>query len=106
MKEIELLVTLNHPNIIKLYEIWETDNKCYLVMEYCKGGELFDYIIKHERMSEAIAANIMKRLLSGLHYLHSNNIAHRDIKPENLMLKNPEDITSIKFIDFGLGKNF
>ena len=92
--------------MIKLYEIWLQPDKCFLVIEYCEGGELFDYILRNKKLSEHIAARIMKQLFSGLNYLHSNLIAHRDIKPENIMLKKVDDISEIKFIDFGFSKNF
>lgn len=60
MKEIEILVTLDHPNVIKLYEIWEYEDLCFLVMEYCEGGELFDYILRNRDMGEITAVKIMK----------------------------------------------
>lgn len=79
---------------------------CFLVLEYCCGGELFNFIIERKHLTEKEAAFIMKQLLSALVYLHSNNISHRDIKPENFMLKTAGDPTCVKMIDFGLSKDF
>lgn len=73
---------------------------------YCEGGELFYYVIQHKTLTENEAAMIMKQSFSALKYLHENNISHRDIKPENFLLKNKEDITNIKMIDFGLSKDY
>lgn len=96
----------DHPNIIKLYEIWEWNDVCFLVLEYCDGGELFQYIIDKKFLSEDVAAYIMKQLFSALEYLHSKSISHRDIKPENFLLFKQNDLTCIKMIDFGLSKDF
>lgn len=97
---------LDHPNIIKLYEIWEWNEVCFLVLEYCQGGELFHYIIEKKYLSEDVAAYIMKQLFAALDYLHSKRISHRDIKPENFMLYKKDDMTCIKMIDFGLSKDY
>jgi calcium-dependent protein kinase len=86
INEINILKVLDHPNIIKLHEIWEWNEVCFLVLEYCDGGELFHYILDKKHLSEAEAAMIMKQLFSALVYVHSMNISHRDIKPENFML--------------------
>mmetsp|Transcript_19140 Transcript_19140/g.34908 ORF Transcript_19140/g.34908 Transcript_19140/m.34908 type:complete len:506 (-) Transcript_19140:2424-3941(-) len=99
--EIEVLRTLDHPNILKLYEFYE-DSKCfYLVTEYLAGGELFDFIIKQQALSESMAAQVMNQLLSAVNYCHKNNIVHRDLKPENLLLAEAGSLSQIKVIDFG-----
>ncbi|CDW81524.1 protein kinase domain containing protein [Stylonychia lemnae] len=99
-------VSQDHPNIIKLYEIWEWQSICFLVTEYCEGGELFYFIVQRRFLNEREAALIMKQSFSALKYLHENKISHRDIKPENFLLKYKEDITNMKLIDFGLSKDY
>mmetsp|Transcript_23328 Transcript_23328/g.23070 ORF Transcript_23328/g.23070 Transcript_23328/m.23070 type:complete len:313 (+) Transcript_23328:168-1106(+) len=103
-KELSILRVMDHPNIVKILETYETDRICYLVMELCEGGELFDRIIQEKNLSEAHAAFIMRKLFSALSYCHDQGICHRDLKPENLMFltKNPD--SDIKLIDFGLAK--
>ena len=104
-REIDILIKLDHPNIIKLYEVYENEDFIYIVMELCNGGELFDRIIKRTEMgnpfTEKEAATIFKQLMSAVSYCHSNKIVHRDLKPENLLLLNNDDDTHIKIIDFG-----
>ena len=109
--EIELLRKMDHPNIVKLYEIFESDRSLYLIMEECKGGEVFSKIIERINAklmySEKDAANIIKQVISCINYCHNKNICHRDLKPENLLyLKDgPEKDNIIKVIDFGLSQN-
>ena len=109
-REIEILRKADHPNIIKLYEIFESKRSFYLIMEECKGGEVFDHIIEHiqnkEMYSEKNAAIILRQMMSAVEYCHNNGIAHRDLKPENLLYLNQgsEDNNSIKVIDFGLSQ--
>lgn len=103
---MNILKGLDHPNIYKLYETWETDRIWFLSTEYCKGGELFYYIVKQEskHLNEGEAAQIMRQGFSALKYLHENSICHRDIKPENFLLYKEKDPDNIKLIDFGLAK--
>ena len=107
-REIEILRKADHPNIIKLYEIFESKRSYYLIMEECKGGEVFDRIIEHiqkkDMYSEKDASIILRQMMSAVEYCHNNGIAHRDLKPENLLYLNdgPEDNNPIKVIDFGL----
>jgi len=104
--EIAILKTVDHPNIIKLFDCYYDNNFFYMVEEYCSGGDLFDYIQKIKNFSEKIAATIFNQLLSAINHLHKKNIVHRDIKPENIVFipleenKNNNDIF-IKLIDFG-----
>ena len=98
-KEIKILKELRHKNIIQLYEIMESENKLYIVMEYCEGKELFDYIIKRKHLTEKEACRFFQQIINGVEYLHLNNITHRDLKPENLLLTNKK---RIKISDFGL----
>ncbi len=88
LKEIELLVSLDHPSIIKVFEYFYKNKNFYVIQEYCKGGELYEEIYQIESFTEKDAAIIMYQLLSAVCYLHSNNIVHRDLKPENIMQEN------------------
>ncbi len=104
------MVKLDHPNVIKLYEIYEDNRYLYLVMEECSGGELFDRIIdrisKQKMFTEKEAAGIFKQLMSAICYCHSAGICHRDLKPENLLFLNSTDESPLKVIDFGLSRIF
>eukprot|EP00033_Pygsuia_biforma_P005655 GCRY01006246.1.p1 GENE.GCRY01006246.1~~GCRY01006246.1.p1 ORF type:complete len:301 (+),score=60.40 GCRY01006246.1:206-1108(+) len=98
-REIDILKKLSHPNIVQLLDVVDTPKHLYVVMEYCDGGELFDYIVAQGRVNEKQTRIYFRQLISALHYLHSNNVAHRDLKPENLLLS--EDCKTLKLIDFG-----
>lgn len=106
LNEINILKKMDHPNIVKLYEFYEDETYFHLVTEYIAGGELFDYIIHSKMLSEPIAANFMRQILSAISYCHDNNIAHRDIKPENLLLDKEGEQAIIKIIDFGKSVEF
>ena len=107
-QETNILIKLDHPNIIKLYEIYETEDYFYLVMELCSGGELFDRILSNiesgKPFTEEKAAIIFQQMMSAINYCHKNNIVHRDLKPENLLLLNESPDSPIKVIDFGMSK--
>ena len=111
-REINILIKTDHPHIIKLYEIFESQRSLYLVMEECKGGEVFDRIIEHiqskKMYSEKDAANMFQQVMSAIEYCHNNGICHRDLKPENLLYLNAgnEKDNPIKVIDFGLSQIF
>lgn len=104
--EINILKTLDHPNVIKLYETFEDTNNYYMIFELCKGGELFDTIIDNGYFSEKEAKMIFKCIIKALHHCHKNGICHRDIKPENFMFADKSDFESLKMIDFGLSTIF
>ena len=104
-KEINILKSLDHPNIIKVYEFFKTEKYIYIINELCTGGELFEKIVAVNHFSEAVACNIMRQLLSAVAYCHENGVIHRDLKPENILIENSKeknkDFFHIKIIDFG-----
>eukprot|EP01125_Pyxidicula_operculata_P019835 TRINITY_DN721_c0_g1_i1.p1 TRINITY_DN721_c0_g1~~TRINITY_DN721_c0_g1_i1.p1 ORF type:complete len:340 (+),score=71.61 TRINITY_DN721_c0_g1_i1:175-1194(+) len=102
--EVDILLKLDHPNIVKLLDLFDTERYLYLVMELVTGGELFDRIVEREQYSERDAREVMKQLFNAIAYIHSKGIVHRDLKPENLLLETTEDDTTIKLTDFGLSK--
>ncbi len=102
MNEIAIMKSLDHPNIVRIYEYFQDDRYMFIVMELVKGGELFDKIIEAHHFSESVAANIFHQLLSAVNYLHKHSIVHRDIKPENILF----DGEHIKIIDFGTSRIF
>ena len=103
LKEIQMLVSLDHPNIIKVFEYFEDEQNYYVVEELAVGGELYEQIAKLNSFSEKIAALIMRQILSAVVYLNENDIVHRDLKPENMLLesKSSLDDLHIKLVDFG-----
>ena len=102
LKEIEVLIKLEHPNIIKIFEYFTDDLNYYLITEYISGGELYEGLVKMLNFNEFKCAFILNQIISAVYYLHSNNIVHRDIKPENILISNSnKDLLSIKLIDFG-----
>ena len=99
--EVNILKSLDHPNIIRLYEFYQDEKNYYIITELCSGGELFDRIISGGTLSESVAADYIQQILSVLVYLHDRKIVHRDLKPENLLMSNPSNEAKIKVIDFG-----
>ncbi|XP_067935041.1 maternal embryonic leucine zipper kinase-like isoform X2 [Watersipora subatra] len=97
--EINAMKELCHQHICKLYEVIETADKFFLVLEYCPNGELFDYIVSKDRLYEPEARHLFRQIVSAVAFIHENGYAHRDLKPENLLL---DDDQNIKLIDFGL----
>ena len=104
--EISLLKIIRHKNIIKLYEVIETPQKIYLIMEFCEGGELFDYIVKKDNLTERQSCHFFHEIIEALDYLHSLNIVHRDLKPENLLIEKINKKLSLKLIDFGISNTY
>ena len=102
-KEIKILKSIRHKNIIQLFDIMESKTNLYFVIEYCKGGELFDYIVKNKRLNEGEACVFFQQIINGVEYLHKQGIIHRDLKPENLLL---DYNNNIKISDFGLSTFF
>ncbi|ESO88405.1 hypothetical protein LOTGIDRAFT_126136, partial [Lottia gigantea] len=99
-REVQIMKLLNHPHIIKLFQVMETTNMLYLVSEYAPHGEIFDYIAQHGRMMESEARRKFWQILSAVEYCHNRNIVHRDLKAENLLM---DANLNIKIADFGFG---
>ena len=99
LREMSILLQMDHPNVIKTYEIISDSMRYYIIMEYCSKGELFDLIVKESHFSEEKSALFFYQIISGVEYIHSKKICHRDLKPENLLLNSDEEL---KIIDFGL----
>ncbi|XP_004423768.1 PREDICTED: maternal embryonic leucine zipper kinase [Ceratotherium simum simum] len=97
--EIDALKNLRHQHVCQLYHVLETADKIFMVLEYCPGGELFDYIISQDRLSEEETRVVFRQIVAAVAYVHSQGYAHRDLKPENLLF---DEYHKLKLIDFGL----
>jgi len=104
--EISILSKVHHENIVRLYDLYQIDNKIYLIMELVTGGELFDDIVRRGKYTESDAAKIVQKILLAIDYLHGMGIAHRDLKPENLLLSDKSKNGKVMISDFGLSKIF
>jgi len=102
-REVRIMKTLDHPNIVKLFQVIETEKTLYLVMEYASGGEVFDYLVLHGRMKEKEARAKFRQIVSAVQYCHQKKIIHRDLKAENLLL---DSEMNIKIADFGFSNEF
>lgn len=102
-REVRIMKMLDHPNIVKLYQVIETEKTLYLVMEYASGGEVFDYLVAHGRMKEKEARAKFRQIVSAVQYCHQKRIIHRDLKAENLLL---DAEMNIKIADFGFSNEF
>ena len=103
LNEVSLLKSLRHPNIVKLYDFFETPKRFYIVMQKC-SDDVLDRVASMKRYTEKEARELSAGLLKGVKYLHERKIAHRDIKPQNLLLNTENDNTSVKICDFGFAK--
>lgn len=110
INEINVLKSLDHPNIMKVYEYFNTPKCLYIVSELCTGGELYDKITSNKCFNEELSAYVMKQLLSAVDFCHQNGIIHRDLKPENILIESEEEARkeffTIKVIDFGTSDKF
>jgi serine/threonine protein kinase len=100
-QEVRLLEQLRHPNIVPIVECLFEDNFIFVIMEYCSGGELFEFLVKHGRLHEPQCRRLFTDIISAISYIHAHGIAHRDIKPENILLS---DSMTAKVGDLGLCK--
>lgn len=104
LTEIEILSSLDHPHIIKLYETFDEGDDFYIVTELVEGGELFDRIVSKAHYTEKEARDLIKLVLETMAYMHGAGIVHRDLKPENLLLCSETDDSDLKIADFGFAK--
>lgn len=105
LSEIVILKRIKHPNIIAMHDIIEASRRIYLILEYCRGGDLSMYIQRHGRVSEAVAKHFMQQLANGLQVLRDHNLIHRDLKPQNLLLSTTDDNSVLKIADFGFARS-
>jgi 5'-AMP-activated protein kinase, catalytic alpha subunit len=98
-KELKILRKARHPNIIQLYEILEDGHYYYLVTEFASRGEMFEHIVRNEKLTEFEASKFIQQLLNAIEYLHELGVVHRDLKPENILL---DYKYNVKIVDFGL----
>ncbi|XP_021686651.2 serine/threonine-protein kinase ATG1t isoform X6 [Hevea brasiliensis] len=103
--ELNFLSSVNHPNIISLFDVFQVESCIFLVLEFCKGGNLASYIRLHGRVQEEITRRFMQQLGAGLEILQSHHIIHRDLKPENILLSGQEADVILKIADFGLSRS-
>ena len=102
-RENEIILKFNHINIVYVYQIIDEPENYFIIMEYCKSGDLFDYIVANKRLNEDEASVFFYQLINGVEYLHKLGYAHRDLKPENLLLSKNK---TLKIIDFGLSREY
>ena len=103
-REIYVLATLTHPNIMRLYEVVDTRTHVHLVMELCHGRNLYHFVKRRkpdQRLPEPEAAHIFRQVVSAIAYMHSVKVVHRDLKLENILINDAKNVNEIKLIDFG-----
>lgn len=106
IKEVEIISSLDHPNIIKFFETYHDEFYFHIVMELCSGKEVFDKIVEEDYLTEAKVAKIIYKVISAINYCHTKGITHRDIKPENILFESSDPDADIKLIDFGLSRKY
>ena len=102
-QEINILKSVKHKHIVQLYDVLQTPRHIFIIMEYCEGKDLLDYILTKSKLSEEESLKYFHQLINALFYLHSQNIAHRDIKIDNMLLDRNRDL---KLVDFGLSTKY
>jgi len=105
MTEVEVLKKLDHPNILKLFQVFDTKSTLFMVLELVNGGDLYDSLKAAGRLPEKVAKPIFAQLLAAIHYMHQKNVSHRDLKPENVLVqKDANGKIQVKLSDFGLSR--
>lgn len=100
-REISIMRLLNHPNILKLKEVYESNRHMYIILEYAEHGELFDYLVAHPNFSPQVAMSFFRQIIYGVEYLHVHAICHRDLKLDNILL---DSYNMVKIADFGFAR--
>ncbi|OHS94134.1 CAMK family protein kinase [Tritrichomonas foetus] len=100
-REMSLMRVLDHPHLLKLIDVCETDDKLFLILEYAKNGELFDYLSERGFLSAQVAMNFFRQIIYGLEFLHTHSLCHRDLKPQNILL---DQYNNVKIGDFGFAR--
>lgn len=100
-KEIIMMKLMDHPNIVRIFDVYEGEHELFLILEYVDGGELFDYLVNHGKLDASEGLCYFKQIIYGLNYAHAFSIIHRDLKPENILIHsfNPP---RIKIADWGM----
>ncbi|EAY23740.1 CAMK family protein kinase [Trichomonas vaginalis G3] len=98
-REIDAMAYIKHPGLVALHDFFDDSDNFYLVMDYCHGGELFDYVVSKKRLDEPTAALVFNQIVQAVEFCHSNGIAHRDLKPENILI---DKFPKVMVADFGL----
>jgi len=104
--EVEVYLTLDHPNIARLYDVYETPTHINLVMELCGGGELYTRVMHNGAFAESEVQNVSLQMLRAVAYLHAHGIAHRDVKPENFVYESSDPGALLKLVDFGFSQEW
>jgi calcium-dependent protein kinase len=102
LEEVEILRSLDHPNILKIFEYFEDYKNFYIVMEYSQHGDLFDELQKRGKFDEQTASKIMQQIFAGVNYFHNKLVVHRDLKLENILISKQDKDVNIKIIDFNI----
>lgn len=105
-QEVQCMKLVQHPNVVRLYEVIDTQTKLYLILEYGDGGDMYDHIMKYEGqgISENKARHYFKQIVSAIDYCHKLHVVHRDLKPENVIFFKSQDLA--KLTDFGFSNNY
>ncbi|EER92495.1 hypothetical protein BDA96_01G452300 [Sorghum bicolor] len=104
LSEVDILRRIRHDNVIALHDSIKDHGRIYLILEYCRGGDLHAYLQRHRRVSEKVAKHFIRQLASGLQMLRDNNVVHRDLKPQNILLVENNENSLLKIADFGFAK--
>eukprot|EP00741_Cyanophora_paradoxa_P016360 tig00020912_g15796.t1 len=103
-REIHIMRSLRHPNIVNLHDVLRDDKHIYIVMEYCAGGDLFAFMQRRAPVPEGVVRNFVTQLASAISFLHENKLVHRDLKPQNILLTHSSDSACLKICDFGFAR--